>query len=301
LFGSSQGRREDKVVVEVGFGGGECLQEMVCRYEDYHQRGLKSSSSSRNKNKEPSSLLPSPPSSSSLLGVEEEVYFLGIEWHRGSLRNVMERFQSHGITSGSRVRIMQADILRLLSDKLLAPTTIDEVYILFPDPWPKKNDWPRRVINPVTIRQLKEVVREGGYLHVATDVKEYAEWVGKVVEEDGGWVAAGMEGAGECIMARTYRGGVVVVGEEEEEEEGRENKGEVVTRFTTRGIIGGRISGGDGDMEEKEGIYGLLPHRPPWRPVTAYERRGVMELGRAIYDLCYVRRQKREEEEEETK
>jgi tRNA (guanine-N7-)-methyltransferase len=48
------------------------------------------------------------------------------------------------------------------------------VYILFPDPWPKKKHWKRRLIQPDFVRALARVVVPGGDVRFATDWKNYA-------------------------------------------------------------------------------------------------------------------------------
>lgn len=48
------------------------------------------------------------------------------------------------------------------------------IHVFFPDPWPKKRQQKRRLIQPPLVRMLAERLTPGGYLHCATDWEEYA-------------------------------------------------------------------------------------------------------------------------------
>jgi tRNA (guanine-N7-)-methyltransferase len=50
------------------------------------------------------------------------------------------------------------------------------VFILYPDPWPKRRHHKRRIIAAGMIEALARVMRKGGELRFATDVDDYAGW-----------------------------------------------------------------------------------------------------------------------------
>ncbi len=59
----------------------------------------------------------------------------------------------------------------------LAPATIDRVFLLYPDPWPKRRHWKRRFINTETLDQLARVMKPGADLRIATDIDANAAWI----------------------------------------------------------------------------------------------------------------------------
>jgi tRNA (guanine-N7-)-methyltransferase len=73
------------------------------------------------------------------------------------------------------VRIF-ADDARLLLDAL-APASLGAVFILFPDPWPKRRHHKRRLVAPPTLDRLAEVMRPGAELRLATDDPDYLSWM----------------------------------------------------------------------------------------------------------------------------
>jgi len=55
--------------------------------------------------------------------------------------------------------------------------SVDLIYILFPDPWPKTRHHKRRIIGPSTVYEIERVLKPGGVLRTATDVPEYKIWM----------------------------------------------------------------------------------------------------------------------------
>jgi tRNA (guanine-N7-)-methyltransferase len=61
------------------------------------------------------------------------------------------------------------EVLRWLPDE-----SIDRVFVLFPDPWPKRRHAKRRLVSATFIAHLARVMRPGAELRVATDIGDYA-------------------------------------------------------------------------------------------------------------------------------
>lgn len=68
------------------------------------------------------------------------------------------------------------DDARLLVQKL-PENSVDEVYILFPDPWPKLRHNKRRLVNEETLSMLARIHKKGGKLLIATDHEDYSVWI----------------------------------------------------------------------------------------------------------------------------
>jgi len=56
-------------------------------------------------------------------------------------------------------------------------SSFDRIYVLFPDPWPKRTHALHRLLNVDFLSILASVLHPGGNLLVATDFKVYADWV----------------------------------------------------------------------------------------------------------------------------
>jgi len=67
-------------------------------------------------------------------------------------------------------------------DRVFAPRSVDRFHLLFPDPWFKERHHKRRVIEAGLVETIADQLRDGGELHVASDVFEVALEIMEVVE-----------------------------------------------------------------------------------------------------------------------
>jgi len=97
--------------------------------------------------------------------------FLGIEVHTPGIGALLKRIDELGL---SNVRIIAHDAMEVVAH-MIPPASLAGVHVYFPDPWPKKRHHKRRLLQPAFVRELCLRLSPGGYLHAATDWKEYAE------------------------------------------------------------------------------------------------------------------------------
>jgi tRNA (guanine-N7-)-methyltransferase len=57
----------------------------------------------------------------------------------------------------------------LLLDNFFEPCELDEIWITFPDPRPRKRDIKRRLTSPRFMEMYKQMIRPGGYIRLKTD------------------------------------------------------------------------------------------------------------------------------------
>ena len=109
---------------------------------------------------------------------EPERDFLGVEVHRPGLGHLLRAAAAAGL---GNLRVIEQDAVEVLRHRL-APGALDEVQILFPDPWPKKRHHKRRLIQPKFAALVATGLRTGGRLHLATDWAPYAEQMREVLD-----------------------------------------------------------------------------------------------------------------------
>lgn len=105
--------------------------------------------------------------------------FIGIEVHRPGVGRLLMQIHEHGL---SNVRVICHDAVEVLRHQLPADS-LDEVNVLFPDPWPKKRHHKRRLIQAPFLELLAQSMKPGGRLHIATDWEAYAEHIHECLEE----------------------------------------------------------------------------------------------------------------------
>jgi tRNA (guanine-N7-)-methyltransferase len=72
------------------------------------------------------------------------------------------------------IRLWDRDATELLPR--LAEASLDRVYLLYPDPWPKRRQRKRRFISDGNLNLLARAMRRGAELRFATDIDDYAGW-----------------------------------------------------------------------------------------------------------------------------
>ncbi len=102
-----------------------------------------------------------------------DILFLGSEPHLNGVVNLLAKLEKEPLKN---LKISRQDIRILLND--FAPNFFDEVYILFPDPWPKVKHFKRRLINVEFLEKiLSPKIKSGGKLVIATDHDLYKTWI----------------------------------------------------------------------------------------------------------------------------
>lgn len=79
------------------------------------------------------------------------------------------------------IRVFLEDALILL--KALPDAFLDEIYLLFPDPWPKKRHQKRRFLQKETLRIMHEKLKKTGKILMATDHADYQEYIRELLSE----------------------------------------------------------------------------------------------------------------------
>ena len=109
---------------------------------------------------------------------EPERDFLGVEVHRSGVGQLLNAALAGAL---SNIRVACHDAIEVLRAQI-AVAALDEVQILFPDPWPKERHHKRRLIQPEFVELLATRLRSGGRLLVATDWAPYAEYMQMILD-----------------------------------------------------------------------------------------------------------------------
>ncbi|UXN75527.1 tRNA (guanine(46)-N(7))-methyltransferase TrmB [Devosia sp. A8/3-2] len=120
--------------------------------------------------------------------------YIGCEVFTGGIGKMVQTIAAENLAN---IRLFTDDALKLLVE--LPDASIDEIYLLYPDPRPKTRHHKRRFVSPTTLKELARVIRPSGLFHFATDIEDYANWtLAHIVrspdftflpEQPGGWHA----------------------------------------------------------------------------------------------------------------
>jgi tRNA (guanine-N7-)-methyltransferase len=101
-----------------------------------------------------------------------DLRILGAEPFVNGVASAVRHVEEQGLAA--RARIHHGDARDLVS--ALPDASIERVFILFPDPWPKARHHKRRIVQPELLAGLARVLKPAGRLRFATDWADYADW-----------------------------------------------------------------------------------------------------------------------------
>jgi len=97
--------------------------------------------------------------------------FIGIEYYKKGIAQLLLNIEKYKLKN---IRLFYGDAFDYL--KLLKTNFLDEVLIMFPDPWPKKRHWKRRIINNASVSEISRSLKSSGRVLFYTDDKGIAFW-----------------------------------------------------------------------------------------------------------------------------
>ena len=100
-----------------------------------------------------------------------EVNLLAVEVYKPGVAQTLHHLHRAAVQN---VRVMRGDGVQVLTD-LIAPGSLAEVWLFFPDPWPKTKHLKRRLVTPEFAALVASRLRRGGSFRLATDWEPYAE------------------------------------------------------------------------------------------------------------------------------
>jgi tRNA (guanine-N7-)-methyltransferase len=107
------------------------------------------------------------------------INLLAVERLLGRVRKIEKRAARAGLAN---LRVLRLEFGYTV--KYLLPSgSVSVAHILFPDPWPKRRHWDRRLVQPEFVRDLAQALRPGGEFRFTTDHTHYFETAQEAVAE----------------------------------------------------------------------------------------------------------------------
>jgi tRNA (guanine-N7-)-methyltransferase len=100
-----------------------------------------------------------------------DVLFLGAEPFLNGVASALRHIEELGLDN---VRLSAGDAREVMAR--LPEASLDRIFVLFPDPWPKARHHKRRLVGTEFIAGTARVLKPGGRLVFATDWEDYANW-----------------------------------------------------------------------------------------------------------------------------
>lgn len=100
-----------------------------------------------------------------------EQRFIGLDLVNKILVQVARQLERAGLHNACVCKLDAVLALR----ELFLDRSLDNLYILFPDPWFKERRLKRRILRADTLPEMLRVLKPGGHLHFVTDDADYAQ------------------------------------------------------------------------------------------------------------------------------
>jgi len=100
-----------------------------------------------------------------------DVGFIGCEPFLNGVAKALAAIERNGV---GNVRLRSGDARPLI--EATPDAALSRVFILYPDPWPKRRHNRRRVVSRQTVAELARAARPGATVRFATDIDDYAGW-----------------------------------------------------------------------------------------------------------------------------
>lgn len=95
--------------------------------------------------------------------------FLGVEFQSERVQRTRKKIQTLGLSNAGVVRAEGLAAMRGFPDHCA-----DVVHVLFPDPWPKRRHYIRRLVQAGFLEASRRVLKKEGILRLVTDDADYA-------------------------------------------------------------------------------------------------------------------------------
>lgn len=97
--------------------------------------------------------------------------FIGIEPFENGMVSLLTKIEAGGPANVRTALEDARDVVDRLPD-----ACVERVWLLYPDPWPKKRHWKRRFISLDNLDALARVMKDGAELRFASDIDTYVAW-----------------------------------------------------------------------------------------------------------------------------
>ena len=102
--------------------------------------------------------------------------YIAVDVHPPGIGKLLARIVENDLTN---LKVIEEDV-HVVLQHMIPDESLDGIHLFFPDPWPKKKHNKRRIVNEAFLALIHPKIKNGGYIHVATDWVPYAENIQQV-------------------------------------------------------------------------------------------------------------------------
>ena len=105
--------------------------------------------------------------------------YIAVDVHPPGIGKLLARIVENDLTN---LKVIEEDV-HVVLQHMISNQSLDGIHLFFPDPWPKKKHNKRRIVNEGFLALIHPKLKNGGFIHIATDWVPYAESIQEVFAE----------------------------------------------------------------------------------------------------------------------
>ena len=113
----------------------------------------------------------------------KKTLILGCEIYKPAIASVVEKIDEENLKN---IQIFPKNIFDFFIK--IKKNSINKIFLLFPDPWPKRKHHKRRLVNKALLKNFSKILIANGEIYIATDSDKYLETIINNFLEDKGFL-----------------------------------------------------------------------------------------------------------------
>ena len=105
--------------------------------------------------------------------------YIAVDVHPPGIGKLLARIVENDLTN---LKVIEEDV-HVVLQHMIPNQSLDGIHLFFPDPWPKKKHNKRRIVNEGFLSLIHPKLKNGGFIHIATDWVPYAISIQEVFAE----------------------------------------------------------------------------------------------------------------------
>ena len=102
--------------------------------------------------------------------------YIAVDVHPPGIGKLLARIVENDLTN---LKVIEDDV-HVVLQHMIVDQSLDGIHLYFPDPWPKKKHNKRRIVNEAFLQLIHPKIKNGGFIHIATDWVPYAESIKEI-------------------------------------------------------------------------------------------------------------------------
>ena len=117
---------------------------------------------------------------SNIANINTNINFIGLEVYESGIGNILKQIENSNVNN---LKVSNIDAVSFLNN-YVQNNSFYGISLFFPDPWPKKRHYKRRIINANFLEGMLMKIKKNGFVKIVTDWENYGERIIELLDEN---------------------------------------------------------------------------------------------------------------------